>query len=191
MIERLPRPAILVHGEGAVSFANSRAQDVVRAGRHFVMASGRLRFLDRRFDQDVRNELARLVEETSGSKTPLRSVLRFPRSGDTMQGAISLTPFAPDSSLHVFGNLTQVLVCLHELSCHAEPDLALWQAALDLTPAQARVAAEIYRGGTLKEAARALGISESTVKTHLDAVFAKTGTDRQAAAVRVLAELAG
>ena len=38
--------------------------------------------------------------------------------------------------------------------------------------------------GGLPKVARTLGISETTVKTHLHRVFAKTGTDRQADLVR-------
>jgi FixJ family two-component response regulator len=41
--------------------------------------------------------------------------------------------------------------------------------------------------GGLPKVARTLGISETTVKTHLHRVFAKTGTDRQADLVRLVA----
>jgi len=44
-----------------------------------------------------------------------------------------------------------------------------------LTPRERAVAKEVSRGATNKEAARALGITERTVKAHLAQVFAKLG----------------
>jgi DNA-binding CsgD family transcriptional regulator len=55
-----------------------------------------------------------------------------------------------------------------------------------LTAAEAAVAKEILNGRGLKVAARSLGVSPTTVRTHLTAVFSKTCTQRQAELVRVL-----
>lgn len=52
---------------------------------------------------------------------------------------------------------------------------------LALTPAEARVAAGLARGGrTLEQVAADLGIARSTAAFHLRNIFAKTGTNRQA-----------
>jgi DNA-binding CsgD family transcriptional regulator len=48
-----------------------------------------------------------------------------------------------------------------------------------LTSAESRVAAAICRGLSGKAAARELGISYNTLKTHLKKIFRKTGTRRQ------------
>jgi DNA-binding CsgD family transcriptional regulator len=58
-----------------------------------------------------------------------------------------------------------------------------------LTPAETRVLAAVVDGG-VPEAARALGVSETTVKTHLRHVFDKTGTKRQAELVKLVAGFA-
>jgi len=55
-----------------------------------------------------------------------------------------------------------------------------------LTPAESRLADLIARGGTPKEAARALGIQVATARVHLKRIFLKTGTDRQSSLVRRL-----
>jgi DNA-binding CsgD family transcriptional regulator len=44
--------------------------------------------------------------------------------------------------------------------------------------------------GGVPEVAEAMGISGSTVKTHLRRLFAKTGTDRQADLVKLVAAYA-
>jgi len=57
----------------------------------------------------------------------------------------------------------------------------------DLTPAELRVLQSIVDIGGVPETADALGIAETTVKTHLHRVFAKTGTSRQADLVKLAA----
>jgi DNA-binding CsgD family transcriptional regulator/PAS domain-containing protein len=57
----------------------------------------------------------------------------------------------------------------------------------ELTPAELRVFLAIVEVGGVPETAQALGIAESTVKTHLHRVFAKTGASRQADLVKLAA----
>jgi DNA-binding CsgD family transcriptional regulator len=49
-----------------------------------------------------------------------------------------------------------------------------------------RVLLAIARGVSANEAADMLGISEATVRTHLQRMFSKTGTSRQADLLRLL-----
>jgi DNA-binding CsgD family transcriptional regulator len=56
-----------------------------------------------------------------------------------------------------------------------------------LTPAEMRVLMMIVEVGGVPEAAPVLGISETTVKTHLQRIFAKTATGRQADLVKLVA----
>jgi DNA-binding CsgD family transcriptional regulator len=48
-----------------------------------------------------------------------------------------------------------------------------------LTPTQVRVALHLIDGGTVASCAEAMGVAESTVRTHLKSIFAKTGIRRQ------------
>ena len=59
--------------------------------------------------------------------------------------------------------------------------------AFDLTPAELRVLQSIVGIGGVPETAAALGIAETTVKTHLHRVIAKTGVSRQADLVKLAA----
>lgn len=68
--------------------------------------------------------------------------------------------------------------------------LDVFRKALGLTPAEARLAARLRFGLSLKEAAEELGISVNTARNQLKAVFEKLGVNRQADLVRHLAELA-
>jgi DNA-binding CsgD family transcriptional regulator/PAS domain-containing protein len=52
-------------------------------------------------------------------------------------------------------------------------------ATFGLTPAETRVLERLLRGMSLVAAAAALGIAETTAKTHLSRIFVKTGVSRQ------------
>ena len=56
-----------------------------------------------------------------------------------------------------------------------------------LTPSELRVLLAIVEVGGVPETAEALGIAETTVKTHLRHLYAKTGTGRQAELVKLVA----
>jgi DNA-binding CsgD family transcriptional regulator len=59
-----------------------------------------------------------------------------------------------------------------------------------LTPAESRVVGVLLTGCTIGGAAKALGIKEATVKTHLQHVFDKTGTRRQVDLAQRIAQCA-
>ena len=56
----------------------------------------------------------------------------------------------------------------------------------DLTPAETSLALLLTNGLTLEEAADELAISKNTARSHLRAIFSKTGVTRQATLVRML-----
>lgn len=49
-----------------------------------------------------------------------------------------------------------------------------------LSPQETRIALHLIDGGTVASAAEAMSLAESTVRTHLKSIFAKTGVRRQA-----------
>jgi DNA-binding CsgD family transcriptional regulator len=55
-----------------------------------------------------------------------------------------------------------------------------------LTPAEARLARILAAGDSLKDAAEQLAVAESTVKSQLKSIFAKTDTSRQSQLVRLV-----
>ena len=62
--------------------------------------------------------------------------------------------------------------------------------AFKLTPTELRILLAIVEVGGVPEVAVALGIAESTVKTHLGRLFEKTGAKRQADLVKIFASYA-
>ena len=90
-----------------------------------------------------------------------------------------LGPFAPDPP-------ASVILTVEGFEAEGEAVEALLRRRFGLSPAQGRVAASLRSGKTLQEAARELGISYDTVRSHLKALFEKTGTRRQVELVMLL-----
>jgi DNA-binding CsgD family transcriptional regulator len=83
----------------------------------------------------------------------------------------------------------QGVMVLVDPEARCRPAEAVLRAAFGFTPAEARLAAHLAAGTALDGAAPALGITYETARNHLKALFAKTGTHRQAELVSVLAGL--
>jgi DNA-binding CsgD family transcriptional regulator/PAS domain-containing protein len=66
------------------------------------------------------------------------------------------------------------------------PGGELLARAFHLTPAELRVLLALSEVGGVAAVANAVGISEATVKTHLQRLFAKTGTNRQIDLVKLI-----
>jgi len=66
---------------------------------------------------------------------------------------------------------------------------AVLTTLFDLTPAEARVLLRIGSGLSASRSAVSLGIGENTLKTHLNRIFAKTGTRRQADLVKLISNM--
>jgi DNA-binding CsgD family transcriptional regulator len=78
---------------------------------------------------------------------------------------------------------------IHGTRGDAGPAPALLHDLFGLTPAEARVAAEIALGDGEREAARRLGISANTVRTHRQRIFAKIGITRRGELIRLFSAL--
>ncbi|WP_292403846.1 helix-turn-helix transcriptional regulator, partial [Mesorhizobium sp.] len=66
---------------------------------------------------------------------------------------------------------------------------AVLTTLFDLTPAEARVLLRVGSGLNASKTALSLGIGENTLKTHLNRIFAKTGTRRQADLVKLISDI--
>jgi DNA-binding CsgD family transcriptional regulator len=81
-------------------------------------------------------------------------------------------------------------VFVHQASLEAPSSLATVSKLYGLTPGELRVLAAVVEVGGIAAVARIVGIAEATVKTHLQRLFAKTGTNRQIDLVKLVASYA-
>jgi DNA-binding CsgD family transcriptional regulator len=82
-----------------------------------------------------------------------------------------------------------VLLMLADPNPVDQPSITTLEELFGLTPAEATVAVRILSGRGLQSVAGDLGVTLSTVRIHLQRVFEKTDTHRQAELVRLLLTL--
>jgi DNA-binding CsgD family transcriptional regulator len=78
-------------------------------------------------------------------------------------------------------------VFVHRTSLEAASTMETISKFYRLTPSELRVFAAVSEVGGILAVAEALGVSQATVKTHLQRVFAKTGVNRQADLIKLAA----
>ena len=80
-----------------------------------------------------------------------------------------------------------VALFVHKASLDTPSPPEVIAKAYKLTPSELRVLLAIVEVGGVPDVAGALGIAETTVKTHLGHLYQKTGANRQADLVKLVA----
>jgi len=170
----------LVDLAARIIHANANGWTLLSAAAVVRECAGRLTAVDPAADRDLRQLLSALrgggrPPVTQGTAVPLRSP-----TGTTTWLAHVTAP--------IRGRRTALAsVVLREAKIDLTPALATLASTYHLTPGEARVLAAIVNIGGVPQAARELGISDTTVKSHLRQIFDKTGTNRQADLIRLAA----
>ena len=68
-------------------------------------------------------------------------------------------------------------------------DVAQLEGRVSLTPRESEVLTQLSLGGSYGDIARALYVTENTVKTHLASIYRKFGVERRAEALEVARNL--
>ncbi|MCV7421144.1 helix-turn-helix transcriptional regulator [Mycobacterium yunnanensis] len=177
------RHGIFVVGPAcAVTYANRVAEDMVAVGDGLVVRWGRIGLgvpsADARLQRSVADALG---DNDSGARHG--NSLLCPRTADVRPYVVHVVPF---TSLPPDRREPRVLVIVVDPERQAQPDLDLLIRLFGLTRAEAEVAMRVLRGDGLRPISDELTLSLATVKTHLQRIFAKTSTHRQAELVRLL-----
>jgi DNA-binding CsgD family transcriptional regulator/PAS domain-containing protein len=176
----------LIGRDGRVVHANTRFTRC--AGDGINIEAGRLGSWKVEVDRALAAAIERALRHDGTVRHPLAPVV-LPRRSGRRPLIAHITPLAgraPEALRHVVA-----IVTLTDLeAAGGVPSEAMLQQAFNLTPAEARLAAQIAAGRSLPEIARADGTSHETLRSQLKAVFAKTGTARQAELAVLLAKFA-
>jgi DNA-binding CsgD family transcriptional regulator len=181
-LDGLSAGIFLVDAGCRIVHANSAGHDILRA------------------DDFLRSINGQLVARGAQSSQGLREVFADDRGASgAKRTALPLTAHDGQRYLMHVLPLTSAARARIGIASKAVAALFVRKAALDhpcgelvartfkLTPAELRVLLSIVEVGGVPETAVALGLAETTVKTHLHRVFAKTGTRRQADLVKLAA----
>jgi DNA-binding CsgD family transcriptional regulator len=178
---------VLVNGRGAVLHANRAADDMLRDGGPLHEVRGVLAAKAPKAARELREAIGQAAREEAcigrrGLAIRLSDAEAAPVFAHVLPltGSDFRTRLRPDAAAAVFVGDT--------------PDAGDWACsvagAFALTPAETRLLAALLGGRRLAEAAGDLGVAQTTARTHLDSIFAKTGVSRQAELMRVALQVA-
>jgi DNA-binding CsgD family transcriptional regulator len=178
------RHGVLVVGPGSsVVYMNRAAEDLLTVGDGPRVRWGRLGLGPPAVDATLQQSIAEALG-CNDSHARIGNSLLCPRADDRRPYVIHVTPFTSE------GDEPRALVTVIDPERHAEPPRELLHRLYGLTRAEAEIALRVLRGDGLKPISEEMSLSMATVKTHLQHVFAKTQTHRQAELVRHLLAIA-
>ena len=185
-LDGLASAMFFVDASGHIVHANAAAQTMLDKGTLVRAATGRFSAVDAQADHTLRDIFmnAENVDDVvcaRGIAVPLSA-----RDGERyVAHVLPLTSGARRKAGVAYCAVVAVFVCKTELELpHPLETIA---ATFKLTPAEMRVLIMIVQFGGVPEVAPVLGISEPTVKTHLQHIFEKTGAKRQSELVKLVA----
>lgn len=179
VLDRLPLGIFLVDFEARLEFANSCARDLLAHGAPLSLVDGCLR--GRRGDET--RKLHQLIAEALRSSEEARAARALVFRDETGAGALSVLILSVQSLQYESQRpLAAVFVAAPEFWQSLNP--ATLHDLYGLTEAESRLVDRLCAGRSLQEAAEELEVSTNTVRTHLRAIFGKTGTSRQSDLLR-------
>ena len=189
-LDGLSAAMFLVQANGRIVHANA-AGHLLLARADFLRASGdRLTIANSRTHQMLADSLAAAERGDDAVGNRCVALHLATRDGAAyMAHVLPLTSGARRSAGRAYAAVAAVFVRRATLELPAVPEVIARHYGL--TPTELRVLLAIIEIGGVPEVAVALGVAETTVKTHLGNVYGKTGVSRQADLVKLAASFAG
>jgi DNA-binding CsgD family transcriptional regulator len=176
-IDQLPVAMLIIDHKRHIRQANTAASALLAQGDHISVVNGVATLADQ--------EAGRLFREAF-EHDPIKP-LTLTLSGDQIQ---QLT-LMPHDSGQLDEDSQRAFVFLHAQATSLPAGGAALKAHFGFTTAELRILMMLMEGNTRNQIALDLGLSIATVKTHLQALFRKTGTSRQADLVRAVMSAVG
>lgn len=172
-------PAALLTRSGTLFACNSLFEQL--APQIVLGARGAVRIGNERQAALLQQGLAHITAVGHG-RTPMS--IAVPALADRPALVVHLIP-ANGKARDIF-DPAAALVLVSRVAPRRPPPATLLIALFDLTPAESRVASELIAGRESAEIASMLGISGETLRNHVKAILAKSGTRRRIDFVRLI-----
>lgn len=183
-LDRLPLGVVLVDAQGAVIELNRTAAHIVAAGDGLRVERDGLVATSARATRELRRLIAGAAATGSGKGTGPGGVLALDRPSGGSPLALLVASLAREPPASGRGSAAIVFVADPEQT--DQPPEAVLRRLYGLTRAEAALAAQLLAGKELAEIAEDTAVSMNTLRTHLKAIFAKTGAQRQTELLRLL-----
>jgi DNA-binding CsgD family transcriptional regulator len=185
-LDDLPAGMFLIGKDARIKHANAAGQAMLEAGDILRSTGGRLFASDRRADEALREVFVAAVDGDTALGVKGVAVPLIAENGKRhVAHALPLTAGARRQTGETYAATAALFV--RGATLDSPPALEVIARRYQLTPTELRVLLAIVEVGGTPKVAEALGVSPSTVRTHLKSLFSKTGTRRQADLVKLVA----
>ena len=184
-LDLLAHGILLLDTAGRIMFANRTAEEILRA-RDGLMVHQKVLFGARASETTaLRKAIAEAVATSRGEGTGAAGLVLIGRPSGGSPLRVLVTPVA---QRHVLMGSPGAAACVFITEPQRSPVPAgtHLRCVFGLSAAETRVATALLDGESVDSLADRLCISRNTARTHLQRLFAKTGTSRQADLIRVL-----
>ncbi len=182
-VEAVRHGVVIVESGCGVVHLNTAAERIVRAGDGIGIRSGRIATGSTQTERRLNGALHAALNEDAGVRHG-RSFLCERPSGKRPY-VIHVLPLHRSTCDETLNDAT-ALVLVIDPEHENQPAPALLRQLYNLTNTEAEIALRLTRGDDLKQISDELSVSPWTVRTHLQHLFAKTDTHRQAELIRHL-----
>ena len=175
-IDQMRVGAIILDESGRVLSMNQRAHQLLEEKNGVTLRDEKLVLSTREQTQDLQARIARVIAHQRDGDAAVVEAMRVTRKDGEL--GLVIRP-VPENQWAAAEAVPAAAIFLSDPQQHARAPLQVIKQLFGFTPSEAALAMLMANGLTLDEAAEELGISRNTVRTHLRAVFSKTGVTRQ------------
>ena len=168
---------------GKLTFANAATERLAAAQDGLSITSDGLRLHRLADDTRLRAALA-----AATGAVPMPQTLSAARPSGRRDYIVQITPLGAGAMILDL-KAPRIAVQIADPERETPQPEAWLVQSYGFTPAEARLAAALVGGMSLREASDTLGVAYSAVRSQLRSVFAKTGVNRQAELIRMLTML--
>jgi DNA-binding CsgD family transcriptional regulator/PAS domain-containing protein len=176
----------LVDAAGRIVHANAACHTILDAGDLFSTSGARLVARDAAIDQTLQQLFA---AATGGDAAVGTQGIALPLIGkDAARYVVHVLPLTSGARRRTgIAYTATAAVFIRKVAMETPSPPEVIARTYKLTPTELRVLLAIVEVGGVPEVAAALGVAETTIKTHLGRLFVKTGAVRQADLVKIVA----
>lgn len=184
-LDAMSEGVMLVDGAARLCFANAAAERILERGDGIIVHRGKL-CAQRNGQTEALRDLVACACGVGENPSPgIGGEIAIGRPSGRRDLLVSITPIGRTGK-SASASQFAATITITDPEDRPAPRQAILETLFGLTPAEARLAAEMATGDSLERVAARLDLTRESARTTLKRVYSKTDTHRQAELVRLL-----
>lgn len=197
-LDQLKSAVVLMDDAGRVSFANREAQRILAEEdglrlRTLVNRGSRAALFADNLPEDqvaLAKAVAEAIRPDVMATEHFSASVSVHRHSGRAPYVLHFSSLPQKNEFGLEADLPRAIVFIADPAEPMQFNRSLLRDTYELTAAEIRTAEHVVQGGTLKEVAKRIGVSENTVRTQLKQIYTKTGVDSRAKLIKLVFSVA-